>query len=69
MPEPSCERPAGVIEYAFGDRWAQVPFVGAPSGVRVQVIFDAESTHSLEQQRVGWQAILNNFKRLVEVIS
>ncbi|MDD5394780.1 MAG: hypothetical protein PHE17_17320 [Thiothrix sp.] len=27
--------------------------------------FDAEQTHSIEQQQ-GWQAILNNFKRHVE---
>lgn len=61
--------PHSVIEYAFGDRRAQVLFVDAPNGVRVQVAFDAESTHSVEQQRVGWQAILNNFKRYVEATS
>lgn len=61
--------PHSVIEYAFGDRQAQVLFLDAPNGVRVQVTFDAESTHSLEQQRVGWQAILNNFKRYVEAMS
>lgn len=61
--------PHSVIEYAFGDRRAQVLFVDAPNGVRVQVTFDAESTHSLEQQSGGWQAILNNFKRYVEAMS
>jgi hypothetical protein len=25
------------------------------------VTFDAEATHSEEQQRAGWQAILDNF--------
>jgi uncharacterized protein YndB with AHSA1/START domain len=55
-----------VIEYAFGDRRAQVTFDEAPTGVRVQVTFDSEPTHSEEQQRAGWQAILNNFKRYVE---
>jgi len=54
------------IEYAFGDRLAQVLFADTPEGVRVQVTFDTESTHSLEQQRAGWQAILNNFGRYVE---
>ncbi len=60
--------PHSVIEYAFGDRQAQVLFVDAPNGVRVQVTFDAESTHPLEQQRAGWQAILNNFTRYVEAM-
>lgn len=55
-----------LIEYAFGDRRAQVLFADTPEGVRVQVTFDTESTHSLEQQRAGWQAILNNFGRYVE---
>jgi hypothetical protein len=30
------------------------------------VSFDAETTHSVEQQTQGWQAILNNFARHVE---
>jgi uncharacterized protein YndB with AHSA1/START domain len=55
-----------VIEYAFGDRLAQVLFANTPEGVKVQVTFDTESTHSLEQQQAGWQAILNNFGRYVE---
>jgi uncharacterized protein YndB with AHSA1/START domain len=61
--------PHSVIEYAFGDRRAQVLFVDGLSGVEVQVTFDTEPTHSLEQQRAGWQAILNNFKRYVEARS
>ncbi len=54
------------IEYAFGDRTAQVEFAEGSNGVNVRVTFDSESTHSTEQQRDGWQAILNNFKRHVE---
>lgn len=54
------------IEYAFGDRTAQVEFVDGPSGVRVRVTFDSEPTHSIELQRDGWQAILDNFARHVE---
>jgi hypothetical protein len=30
------------------------------------VVFDGESTHSVEQQQGGWQAILDNFARYVE---
>jgi uncharacterized protein YndB with AHSA1/START domain len=54
------------IEYSFGERKAQVEFSSAAKGVRVCVTFDSESTHSAEQQRDGWQAILNNFARHVE---
>ncbi|MEZ5535254.1 MAG: SRPBCC family protein [Thiolinea sp.] len=55
-----------LIEYAFGDRNAQVEFAETPEGINVRVTFDAEDTHSVEQQRDGWQAILDNFKRHVE---
>ena len=55
-----------VIEYAFGDRQAKVEFMEKPEGVAVKVVFDAETTHSIEQQQEGWQAILNNFARYVE---
>ncbi|MDA9431307.1 SRPBCC family protein [Bradyrhizobium sp. CCBAU 51627] len=54
------------IEYAFGDRKAEVDFVPVAKGVTVRVVFDAESTHSVEQQQGGWQAILDNFARYVE---
>ena len=54
-----------LIEYAFGDRTAKVEFSEDPNGVKVRVSFDSESTHSVEQQRDGWQAILDNFARHV----
>jgi uncharacterized protein YndB with AHSA1/START domain len=55
-----------LIEYSFGDRAAQVEFTDKPNAVGVRVTFDGESTHSEEQQRGGWQAILDNFARYVE---
>lgn len=58
--------PYGLIEYAFGDRKARVEFAEGPPGVSVTVTFDAEQTHSIEQQRDGWQAILNRFRQHVE---
>ncbi|MBU1209895.1 MAG: SRPBCC family protein [Alphaproteobacteria bacterium] len=58
--------PHEFIAYAFGDRQAEVEFLEGRDGVTVRVTFDAEATHSIEQQRSGWQAILNNFKRHVE---
>ncbi|TFV70859.1 polyketide cyclase [Bradyrhizobium frederickii] len=54
------------IEYAFGDRKAEVEFVPAANGIVVRVVFDSETTHSVEQQRGGWQAILDNFALYVE---
>jgi uncharacterized protein YndB with AHSA1/START domain len=66
-----------LIEYAFGDRQAKVEFenaadqVGEPLGdagnhVKVRVTFEAETTHSIQQQQDGWQAILNNFAKHAE---
>ena len=54
------------IEYAFGERKAEVEFVPGPKGILVRVVFDGESTHSVEQQQGGWQAILDNFAQHVE---
>ena len=54
------------LEYSFGDRTAGIDFVQTPEGVNVKIVFDAETEHSVEQQKEGWQAILNNFKRHVE---
>ncbi len=58
--------PQRLIEYSFGDRNAKVEFDDRANGVLVTVSFDAESTHSVEQQQAGWQAILDNFARHVE---
>lgn len=55
-----------LIEYEFGGRIATVEFKGGSDGVSVQVSFDSEETHSIEQQREGWQAILDRFKSHTE---
>jgi uncharacterized protein YndB with AHSA1/START domain len=57
--------PPTLLEYSFGGRVATVEFSDGVSGVTVKVTFDGESTHSEEQQRAGWQAILDNFARHV----
>lgn len=57
--------PSELIEYNFGDRTAQVAFIATDSGATVQVTFDPEDANSGEQQRTGWQAILDNFARHV----
>ena len=59
-------KPNSLIEYSFGDRKARVEFSENQAGVSVRVSFDAEQTHSIDQQREGWQAILNRFKQYAE---
>lgn len=54
------------LECAFGDRALVVDFIDAGGAVTVRETFDAETTHSPEQQRQGWQAILDSFARHVE---
>lgn len=61
--------PNSLIEYSFGDRTAIVEFSEDSGGVSVRVSFDSEETHSIDQQREGWQAILNRFKEHVEARS
>jgi uncharacterized protein YndB with AHSA1/START domain len=58
--------PYQVIEYVFGDRVGLVEFTETTSGITVTVTFDGETTHSEEQQRSGWQSILDNFSRHVK---
>ena len=58
--------PHSLIEASFGERTLLVEFITGPEGVTVRETFDAESTHAVEQQRAGWQAILDNFARHVE---
>src|SRR5512137_1896267 len=58
--------PQRLIEYTFGDRTGLVEFTEGAAGVLVTVTFDAEPTHSEEQQRSGWQAILDSFARHVK---
>ncbi len=58
--------PNQFLAYSFGDRVAEIEFAEISNGVMVKVTFDAETTHSIEQQRAGWQAILNKFARYAE---
>ena len=58
--------PMSVIEASFGDRAMTVEFSETADGVRVRETFDAEEENSVEMQKVGWQAILDNFKRHTE---
>lgn len=58
-----------LIEYTLGDdRIVKVTFTENDNKTRVETTFDPEQTNSIEMQRSGWQAILNNFKKYVEEI-
>lgn len=55
------------IAYTLGDgRKVVVEFTELDEFVKVVETFEVEDTNSLEMQRAGWQAILNNFKRYAE---
>lgn len=56
-----------VIEYTLADaRNVKIDFVKKGDAVTVIESFEAENTNSIELQKGGWQAILNNFKKYVE---
>jgi hypothetical protein len=55
-----------LIESSFGDRLLLVEFLSGQDGITVRETFDAETTHPVEQQRQGWQSILNRFAKHVE---
>ena len=55
-----------LIESILGGRVLSVEFIAGEESVTVRETFDAETVYSVEQQRTGWQAILDNFKKHVE---
>ncbi len=56
-----------LISYTMGDgRKVSVTFIPDGNTTRVVETFEAESTNSIDMQRGGWQAILNNFKKYAE---
>ena len=56
-----------LIEYTMGDgRKVKIVFGAQGNETKVTESFDAETTHSIDQQRDGWQAILNNFRKYTE---
>lgn len=55
------------LSYAMSDgRKVEVTFTPKGNAVEVVETFDAEQTNSIEMQRGGWQAILDNFKKYTE---
>lgn len=56
-----------LIEYTIGDgRKVKVNFTSDGNETKVTENFEAENMNSLELQKTGWQAILNNFKKYTE---
>lgn len=55
--------------YEFGGRLATVTFIETNGQTAVTVTFDPETENSIELQRNGWQAILDNFKKYTEMNS
>lgn len=55
------------IEFTMGDgRKVKVKFTPSGNSTKITESFEAEGTHSIEMQRGGWQAILDNFKKYTE---
>jgi len=55
------------IAYSLGDgRTVAVHFESSDGHTKVTETFDAETENSVELQRQGWQAILDNFKKYTE---
>ncbi|MEI9918501.1 MAG: SRPBCC family protein [Bacteroidota bacterium] len=55
------------IDYTIGDgRKVMTSFEGTGDETKIVQSFEAEEQNSIDMQRGGWQAILNNFKKYVE---
>jgi uncharacterized protein YndB with AHSA1/START domain len=56
-----------LISYTIADgRKVRIAFSAIGNTTKVEETFEAETINSLDLQRQGWQAILNNFKTYVE---
>jgi uncharacterized protein YndB with AHSA1/START domain len=55
------------IAYTMGDgRKVSVAFLGNGNETEIEETFEAEDQNSIEMQKTGWQAILDNFKKYAE---
>ena len=60
--------PQQSLHFELGDdRLVTIEFMQTANGTRVAETFEAEDENSAEQQKQGWQSILNNFKKYVEI--
>ena len=59
--------PDSRIEYTLGDgRKVVVEFIADGNQTNIKETFESEMENSLELQKAGWQAILDNFKKYAE---
>lgn len=59
--------PHSLIAYTMADgRSVHIRFSEDKGLTQVEEVFDPEATNPVEMQRMGWQAILDNFKRYAE---
>ena len=59
--------PDKFIEYKLSDgRAVSVDFINLGHTTKVLQTFEPEENSQVEQQRQGWQDLLNNFKQYVE---
>jgi uncharacterized protein YndB with AHSA1/START domain len=58
--------PGKNFTYEFGGRFATVEFNEKDGQTEVIIKFDPETQNTIEFQRKGWQAILDNFKKYTE---
>ena len=59
--------PMEYISYTMDDgRKVDVKFEIAEDGIHITENFEPETINLPEMQKIGWQAILNNFKKYVE---
>jgi len=55
------------IEYTLGDdRKVKIVFTNMGNSTQVIESFEAENENSIEMQKDGWQAILDNFRKYTE---
>jgi uncharacterized protein YndB with AHSA1/START domain len=55
------------LTYTMSDgRKATTKLIPVDDSTKVSITFDAEKENSIDMQRDGWQAILNNFKKYTE---
>ncbi len=55
------------ISYTLGDeRKVSITFVRSQDKTEITEEFEAENENSIEMQKMGWQSILDNFKRYTE---
>ena len=47
-------------------RKVNIHFEKVEEGIKITESFEAETDHSTDLQKQGWQAILNNFKKYTE---